>query len=124
MDAAGGQRAGLCRAAGLRSPGPWMLLEPSALGFAGREGFEPPAHGCCWRPALWVLQGGRDSNPRPLVLETSALTRLSYRPRCAAQSIPGQAVTVRPLRVFHTAAPAPIPATAKPAAYRDRFLGG
>ncbi len=26
-------------------------------------------------------QGGRDSNPRPLVLETSALTRLSYRPR-------------------------------------------
>ena len=29
-------------------------------------------------------QGGRDSNPRPLVLETSALTRLSYRPNSAS----------------------------------------
>jgi hypothetical protein len=29
-------------------------------------------------------QGGRDSNPRPLVLETSALTRLSYRPNGVA----------------------------------------
>ena len=44
---------------------------------AGREGFDgwvgPPME-------FQSAQGGRDSNPRPLVLETSALTRLSYRP--------------------------------------------
>src|SRR5688500_9080517 len=45
MDAAGAQRSGFCRAGGIRTPGPWMLLETSALGFAGREGFEPPATG-------------------------------------------------------------------------------
>src|SRR5947209_2893063 len=64
-----------------------LLDPPSPIPLLGERD-----HARRYSPGSENWQGGKDSNPRPSVLETDALTRLSYAPmrlRHSTQPIPG-----------------------------------